>query len=763
MQIWTFPLIAAARDTRYLPPMSLDPLAPGTLALAEEFGLSRDEYDLVLDKLGRTPNVTELGVFSVMWSEHCSYKSSRVHLAKFPTKAPYVIYGPGENAGAIDIGEGLAAIFKMESHNHPSYIEPFQGAATGVGGILRDVFTMGARPVAIMNALRFGAPEHPKTRKLVDGVVSGISFYGNCVGVPTVGGETNFDARYNGNILVNVFCLGIADKNKIFTSAAKGANNPVVYVGAKTGRDGIHGATMASAEFDEDSDAQRPTVQVGDPFLEKLLIEACLELMATDAIIGIQDMGAAGLTSSSVEMASKGEAGIELDLDQVPAREEGMTPYEFMLSESQERMLMTLKPGREAEAKRIFEKWGLDAAVIGKTTDTGNLTLKWHGQTVCDIPLGPLADEAPKYERPYVAPLKAIPLTDAEEKRLLEDYPGFAPSLTALMSSPDQASKRWIWEQYDRHVMGDTLADSGSDAAIVRLYGSKRALAMTCDVTPRYVEADAREGGKQAVAEAWRNLTVTGAKPLAVTDNLNFGNPQRPEVMGQIVHAIEGLAEACRELSFPVISGNVSLYNETNGQAILPTPAIGGVGIIENFDHRATADALRTGETLVLIGETEGHLGQSIYARDLFKLGGAAPKVDLALERKNGDFVRGLIHEGLVRAAHDLSDGGLALAAAEMALSSNVGVSIGYQGDLTDAAFLYAEDQARYLVAISSGQLQELDRRANAAGVAYLVVGDVGGRDITFVGASGQRERVGLDDLRAAYEGWLPAYMKKAH
>jgi len=744
-------------------PQPLDPLAPGTLALAEEFGLSRDEYDLVLEKLGRTPNVTELGVFSVMWSEHCSYKSSRVHLAKFPTKAPHVIYGPGENAGAIDIGEGLAAIFKMESHNHPSFIEPFQGAATGVGGILRDVFTMGARPVAIMNALRFGDPAHPKTRKLVDGVVRGISFYGNCVGVPTVGGETNFDARYNGNILVNVFCLGIAPKDRIFTAAAKGADNPVVYVGAKTGRDGIHGATMASAEFDDESEAQRPTVQVGDPFLEKLLIEACLELMESDAIVGIQDMGAAGLTSSSVEMASKGGSGIELDLDAVPAREDGMTPYDFMLSESQERMLMVLKPGREEEAKAIFDKWGLDAATIGRTTDSGNLTLRWHGQIVCDIPLGPLADEAPKYNRPYVAPLKAIPLSSAEQQRLIEKYPGFAASLLALLAKPDQASKRWIWEQYDRHVLADTLADSGSDAAIIRLYGSQRALAMTCDVTPRYVEADAYEGGKQAVAEAWRNLTAVGARPLAVTDNLNFGNPQRPEIMGQFVHAVEGMAEACRALEFPVISGNVSLYNETNGQAILPTPAIGGVGILDNLERRATADALQPGDVLVLVGDGAGHLGQSVYARDLFGLGGAAPPVDLALEKKHGDFVRGLIADGLVRACHDLSDGGLALAAAEMALGSNVGVALGFQGDFSDAAFLYGEDQARYLIALTPNLLEALDDRARASGVPYLAVGEAGGRDLSFVGASGVRERIALEQLRAAHEDWLPTYMKAAH
>ncbi len=743
--------------------MSIDPIAPGTLALAEEFGLSKDEYALILQKLARTPNVTELGIFSVMWSEHCSYKSTRVHLAKFPTKAPHVIYGPGENAGAIDIGDGLAAIFKMESHNHPSYIEPYQGAATGVGGILRDVFTMGARPVAIMNALRFGEPGHPKTRRLVDGVVSGIAGYGNCVGVPTVGGETNFDQRYNGNILVNVFCLGIAPRDRIFTSAAKGANNPVVYVGAKTGRDGIHGATMASAEFSDDSEAQRPTVQVGDPFLEKLLIEACLELMATDAIIGIQDMGAAGLTSSSVEMASKGGAGIELDLDKVPAREEGMTPYEFMLSESQERMLMVLKPGHEHEAKRIFDKWGLDAAVIGTTTDSGNLTLRWHGQIVCDLPLGPLADEAPKYERPYVQPLRAIPLTESEQGRLEREHSGFAQTLSRLMSAPDMASKRWIWEQYDRHVMGDTVADSGSDAAIVRLYGSPRALAMTCDVTPRYVEADAYEGGKQAVAEAWRNLTAVGARPLAVTDNLNFGNPQRPEIMGQIVHAIEGMAEACRVLSFPVISGNVSLYNETNGQAILPTPAIGGVGILDKLERRATADALRPGDVLVLIGHTAGHLGQSMYARELFSLGGAAPSVDLALEKKNGDFIRALIGDGEVHACHDLSDGGLACAAAEMALGADVGVSLGYQGALSDAAFLYGEDQARYLIAVASNRLDALNRRARTAGVDYLVVGEAGGREISFLGRNGRRERLALDELRRAHEDWLPAYMKVAH
>jgi phosphoribosylformylglycinamidine synthase subunit PurL len=752
--------------------MAHDPTAPGTLALAEEFGLSKDEYQAVLDKLGRTPNVTELGVFSVMWSEHCSYKSSRVHLAKFPTSAPHVIYGPGENAGAIDIGPGadgvpLAAIFKMESHNHPSFIEPYQGAATGVGGILRDIFTMGARPVAIMNALRFGDPAHPKTRRLVDGVVRGIAGYGNCVGVPTVGGETNFHARYNGNILVNVFCLGVARKDRIFTSAAKGAGNPVVYVGAKTGRDGIHGATMASAEFSDDSDAQRPTVQVGDPFLEKLLIEACLELMESDAIIGIQDMGAAGLTSSSVEMASKGGAGIELDLDQVPAREENMTPYEFMLSESQERMLMTLKPGREPEAKAIFDKWGLDAAVIGRTTDTGRIVLKWHGQVVCDLPLGPLADEAPKYERPYVLPVRTAGFQPAsgDVGRLEAGGPGFVACLTKLMSAPDMASKRWIWEQYDRHVMADTLADSETcaDAAIVRLYGSKRALAMTCDVTPRYVEADPYEGGKQAVAEAWRNLSAAGARPLAVTDNLNFGNPQKPEIMGQIVAAIEGMAEACRALDFPVVSGNVSLYNETNGAAVLPTPAIGGVGLIDNFERRGRLDAMAAGDVVMLIGASAGHLGQSLFLREVEgREEGAPPPVDLASEKRNGDFVRALIADGVVSACHDLSDGGLACAAAEMALASDVGVALGYRGDLSDAAFLFGEDQARYLLAAPQSARREIDARAVTAGVDYLIVGEAGGRALSFLGASGETESVSLAELRQLNEAWLPTYMNGA-
>ncbi len=549
---------------------------PSMAALAREYGLKDDEYALIVRRLNREPNPVELGVFSVMWSEHCSYKSSRKHLAKLPTKGPRVIQGPGENAGVVDIGDGQAAVFKMESHNHPSFIEPYQGAATGVGGSMRDVFTMGARPIAILDALRFGDPRHPKTKRLVAGVVAGIGGYGNCVGVPTVGGETNFDAGYDGNILVNAMCVGLADADKIFYSAAPAPGLPVVYFGSKTGRDGIHGATMASASFEADSDEKRPTVQVGDPFAEKLLIEATLELMASGAVAAIQDMGAAGLTSSSVEMAGKGGVGIALDLDLVPQREEGMTAYEMMLSESQERMLAVLNPGREGDGRRIFEKWGLDAAVIGQTTDTGAIVLRHHGQVVCELPLGPLTEDAPLYNRPWVATAPANRLTPAE----VPPPADYAAAVITLMSSPDMCSKRWLWEQYDRHVMADTIAasDTGADAAIVRVHGSKKALALTSDVTPRYVAADAYEGGKQAVAEAWRNLTAVGALPLAITDNLNFGNPERPEIMGQLVRAIEGMAEACRALDFPVVSGNVSLYNETEGVGIPPTPTVGAVG-----------------------------------------------------------------------------------------------------------------------------------------------------------------------------------------
>jgi len=622
-----------------------------TPQIVAEHGLSDDEYARILKALGREPNLVELGIFSVMWSEHCSYKSSRVHLKKLPTEAPWVICGPGENAGVIDIGDGDAAIFKMESHNHPSYIEPYQGAATGVGGILRDVFTMGARPVANLNALRFGRPDHPKTRHLVAGVVAGIGGYGNCVGVPTVGGEVNFDEAYDGNILVNAMTVGIAKTDKIFYSAAAGIGNPVVYVGSKTGRDGIHGATMASANFSEDSEEKRPTVQVGDPFTEKLLIEACLELMASDAIVAIQDMGAAGLTSSSVEMASKGGVGIRLDMNTVPCREEGMTPYEMMLSESQERMLMVLKPGREAEAEAIFRKWELDFAVIGKVTDTGRMELVWNGETVADIPLGPLADEAPCYERPYAIPKAPEPLTEIPEST------DIAADLVKLMASPALASRRWVWEQYDQSVGADTVQHPGGDAAVVRVHGSKKALAITTDCTPRYCYADPYEGGKQAVAEAYRNLCAVGAKPLAITNCLNFGNPQRPEIMGQFVGCIEGMAEACRALDFPVVSGNVSLYNETKNEdgsslAILPTPAIGGVGLLEDWEKSATIGFKREGEHLILIGHSDGHVGQSLWLEVIHgRREGAPPPVDLSAEKRAGECIRQLIGEEIGRAS----------------------------------------------------------------------------------------------------------------
>ena len=724
-----------------------------TPEMVAEHGLTPEEYERILAALGRTPNLTELGIYSVMWSEHCSYKSSKVHLKRLPTTAPWVIQGPGENAGVIDIGDGQAAVFKMESHNHPSYIEPYQGAATGVGGILRDVFTMGARPVANMNALRFGDPDHPKTRHLVSGVVAGIGGYGNCVGVPTVGGETDFDASYNGNILVNAMTVGLADTDKIFYSAAAGVGNPVVYVGSKTGRDGIHGATMASAEFSEASEEKRPTVQVGDPFTEKLLIEACLELMATDAIVAIQDMGAAGLTSSSVEMASKGGVGFKLDLDRVPQRETGMGAYEMMLSESQERMLMVLKPGREDEAQRIFTKWELDFAVIGKITDTGRLTLTHGGRVVGDIPVASLTDDAPAYERPWV-PTPAAPVLAAQDVPEPNDY---GQALLKLMGGPNLSSRRWIWEQYDHMVMADTVQRPGGDAAVVRVHTTAKGLAIATDVTPRYCQADPVEGGRQAVAETWRNITAVGGRPLAITDCMNFGNPERPEIMGQFAGCIDGMAEACAALDYPVVSGNVSLYNETNGQAIRPTPAIGGVGLVADVARMATIGLKRDGDVLVLVGDTVGHLGRSLYlAEVLGRDEGAPPPVDLAAERRTGDVVRGLIADGLVDTVHDLSGGGLAATLAEMCLAGGRGASIDI-GDIaapTHAA-LFGEDQGRYLLAVAETSLPDVQARLNDSAIPAVALGRSGGSEIAVRGVLA----VPLDQLHAAHDGWLDAYM----
>ncbi|QUL38821.1 phosphoribosylformylglycinamidine synthase subunit PurL [Erythrobacter sp. JK5] len=746
-----------------------------TPEIVEQHGLSPEEYERVLAGLGREPNLVELGIFSVMWSEHCSYKSSRLHLKKLPTEAPWVICGPGENAGVIDIGEGLdgqklAAIFKMESHNHPSYIEPYQGAATGVGGILRDVFTMGARPVANMNALRFGRPDHPKMKHLVQGVVAGIGGYGNCVGVPTVGGETNFHPAYDGNILVNAMTVGVADQDKIFYSAATGVGNPIVYVGSKTGRDGIHGATMASADFEEDAEAKRPTVQVGDPFTEKLLIEACLELMATDAIVAIQDMGAAGLTSSSVEMATNGKAGIRLDMDKVPCREEGMTPYEMMLSESQERMLMVLKPGKEAMAEAIFRKWELDFAIIGEVTDTQHMVLEWQGEVVCDIPLGPLAADAPGYDRPYlsrdeyaewagITPMKDVPDSDD---------PG--ADLVTMLASPNLASRRWIAEQYDSQVMGDTL-QTGGDAAVVRIHGTNRALAISTDCTPRYVYADPYEGGKQAIAEAYRNLCAVGAIPLAVTNCLNFANPQRSEIMAQFVHALEGMGEACRALDFPIVSGNVSLYNESKatggGSAILPTPAIGGVGVIDDASKMVTSAFKAEGDAIYLLAPefwakpdpTRSHLGKSLWL-DVVKGRdeGRAPPVNLAAEFGAGQIVRKLIGEGLLSAVHDLSDGGLAVALAEMALSGGIGAELvdGYEG-YTVAQWWFGEDQARYVLTVSPENADAFNRIVaegpdidEAEMVGFHRIGTVGGDSL--LGQS-------LGALREAHESFFRDWM----
>jgi phosphoribosylformylglycinamidine synthase II len=751
-----------------------------TPQIVADHGLSDEEYQRILKAMGREPNLTELGIFSVMWSEHCSYKSSRLHLKKLPTEAPWVIQGPGENAGVIDIGDGDAAIFKMESHNHPSYIEPYQGAATGVGGILRDVFTMGARPVANMNALRFGRPDHPKMRHLISGVVSGIGGYGNCVGVPTVGGEVNFDPAYDGNILVNAMTVGVAKTDKIFYCAATGIGNPIVYVGSKTGRDGIHGATMASADFDENSDEKRPTVQVGDPFTEKLLIEACLELMATDAIVAIQDMGAAGLTSSSVEMASKGGAGIRLDMDKVPCREEGMTPYEMMLSESQERMLMVLKPGREAEAEKIFHKWELDFAVIGEVTDTGHMVLEFGGEVVCDIPLGPLADDAPEYDRPhlnldeYKAWAGVKPLGDVPQST------DIAADLLKLMGSPNLASRRWIWEQYDNQVGADTVQKPGGDAAVVRVHGTQKALAITTDCTPRYCYADPFEGGKQAIAEAYRNLSAVGATPLAVTNCLNFGNPQRPEIMAQFVECLRGMGDACRALDFPIVSGNVSLYNESKatggGSAILPTPAIGGVGLLDDWSKSATIGFKAEGEAILLLDcasnqqslelEAQPEIGQSLWLREIHQSNaGPAPIVDLEGERRIGEFVRTLIRDSKVTAVHDVADGGALVAVAEMALAGNIGAELDFDSDeeSLEIARYFSEQQGRYVVTLN-GDWRSFAEEAKAAGILVGRLGTTVGQSITFVDDDHSSEpieglTIPLTDLRAAHEGFFPALM----
>jgi len=686
-------------------------------------GLTPDEYASILDILERDPSFTELGIFSAMWNEHCSYKSSKKWLRTLPTEGPQVVCGPGENAGIVDIGDGQVVVFKMESHNHPSYIEPYQGAATGVGGILRDVFTMGARPIAAMNSLSFGEISHPRTKRLVAGVVEGVGGYGNPFGVPTIGGEVRFHAAYNGNCLVNAFAAGLADADKIFYSAASGIGMPVVYLGAKTGRDGVGGATMASAEFDDTIEEKRPTVQVGDPFTEKRLLEATLELMASGAVVSIQDMGAAGLTCSAVEMGDKGQLGIKLNLNLVPVRETAMTAYEMMLSESQERMLMVLKPEKETEAKAIFDKWDLDFAIVGETIAEDRFLIIHNDQVMADLPLSKLASTAPEYDRPWVETPTAMALSDAPTIDPIE-------GLTALIASANYARKHWVWEQYDSQVMADTVRAPGLGAGIVRVHGTEKMLAFTSDVTPRYVKANPFEGGKQAVAEAYRNLSAVGATPLATTDNLNFGNPEKPEIMGQFVGAIKGIGEACLALDMPIVSGNVSLYNETDGQGILPTPTIGAVGLI------GTPDALISGlpsdgDIAVVIGVNHGHLGQSALLAEAFgREDGDAPHVDLEAERANGTFVRE--NGPLIAAASDLSDGGLGLAAFEMADAASIGISL----STADTAQLFGEDQARYLLAINPSNLNDLMAKAQSAGITASNLGTFGGTDVTFADAS---------------------------
>ena len=722
-------------------------------SLAVSHGLKPEEYARFVALIGRTPTFTELGIVSAMWNEHCSYKSSRLHLRKLPTRAPWVIQGPGENAGVIDIGDGDACVFKMESHNHPSFIEPYQGAATGVGGILRDVFTMGARPVASLNLLRFGSPDHPKTRHLVAGVVAGIGGYGNAFGVPTVGGSVGFHKRYDGNILVNAMAVGVARADSIFYAKATGVGNPIVYLGSKTGRDGIHGATMASAAFEADAEEKRPTVQVGDPFAEKLLLEACLELMASGSVIAIQDMGAAGLTSSAVEMGAKGDLGVDLDLDKVPCRETGMSAYEMMLSESQERMLMVLHPAKADIAEAIFRKWGLDFAVIGHTTDTKRFVIRHKGAIKADLPIKELGDEAPLYDRPW---------TPTPAPALLDSAAVAAPVSTGrailkLLASPDLTSKRWVYEQYDTLILGNTLQGPGGDAAVIRLGDGPKGLALTTDVTERYCEADPVEGGRQAVAEAWRNLVAVGARPLALTDNLNFGNPEKPAAMGQFVGCLDGIGEAARALDFPIVSGNVSLYNETMGVGILPTPSIGGVGLLPDVTKSASLAFRRAGEVVLLIGGAPGWLGCSAWLSVVAgREEGAPPPVDLAAERRHGELVLSWIQAGKVGAVHDISDGGLGVALAEMVMAAGVGAEIDAGAvSGSPAAFFFGEDQARYVVSAAPEIAEALVAEARAAGVPALRLGVTGGAKLVLPGEAALE----ASELKRAYESWFPAYM----
>ena len=722
--------------------------------IAIDHGLKKDEYKKICELLKRNPNLTELGIFSAMWNEHCSYKSSKKHLKKLNTKGKKVIQGPGENAGVIDIGDDDAIVFKIESLNHPSFIEPYQGAATGVGGILRDVFTMGARPIANLNSIHFGSPSNKKTKSLLRGVVQGIGGYGNCIGVPTIAGQTSFDESYNGNILVNAMTLGLVKKDKIFYSKAAGLNKPVIYVGSKTGRDGIHGASMASAKFDDKIEEKKPTVQVGDPFTEKLLLEACLELMRDDSIIAIQDMGAAGLTSSSVEMASKGKLGIELHLDKVPCREENMSPYEIMLSESQERMLIVLENGKEKKAKEIFDKWNLDFSVIGKTTNSKNIELYFEKNKVANIPIDLLSEEAPEYDRKWKKsklPQK-IKFTKKDFKNLK-----ITDVLKKILASPNVCSKEWIWEQYDHTVMGDTIQKPGGDAGVVRVHGSEKAIAATVDSSASYCYAHPLSGGKQIVCETWRNLICVGAEPIAITNCLNFGNPEKPENMGEFVECVEGLNEASKYLNFPVVSGNVSFYNETKDKGIKPTPTIGGVGLIKNYKDMLTMDLKETGNIILVVGKTEGHLDQSIFAKEVLnEKKGPPPEINLFNEKNNGETVLKLIKDKLIRSAHDVSLGGIMTGIAKMCIKGKKGINFyKYKGLIDKFEFFFSEDQGRYIIEVKKENVDKVKKILDKNSNHYDLIGEVIEGNISI----NDEPTLSVDKLADYNKDWLNKYM----
>ena len=722
--------------------------------IAIEHGLKSDEYKKICKLLKRIPNFTELGIFSAMWNEHCSYKSSRIHLKKLPTKGKNVIQGPGENAGIIDVDDGDAIVFKIESHNHPSFIEPYQGAATGVGGIMRDVFTMGARPIANLNSIHFGSPQHKKTKNLLRGVVHGIGGYGNCMGVPTVGGQTSFDSSYNGNILVNAMTLGLVKKNKIFYSKAAGLNNPVIYVGSKTGRDGIHGASMASASFDDKIEEKKPTVQVGDPFTEKLLLEACLELMAGDSIIAIQDMGAAGLTSSSIEMASKGNLGIEIDLNKVPCRETKMTPYEIMLSESQERMLIVLENGKEEIAKKIFDKWNLDFAVIGKTTNTKNIELYFDKKQVAKIPVNTLVENSPMYDRKWKK--SKLPKKIKFEKSKLKNLK-ILQVLKKVLSSPNISNKEWIWRQYDHTVMGDTIQKPGGDSGVVRIHGTDKAVAATVDSSATYCWAHPLTGGKQVVCETWRNLISVGAKPIAITNCLNFGSPEKEENMGEFVECVQGIGEACKYLEYPVVSGNVSFYNQTKEIGIKPTPTIGGVGLIKNYKKMITMNFKDAGNQVLVIGKTEGHIDQSLFARLILdEKNGPPPEVNLFNEKNNGETLLNLIEKNYIKSAHDVSLGGIITAISKMCIKGNKGIELTIPKFLiNEIEYFFAEDQGRYLIEVSKEDLKNVIKILDKNSVHYDLIGKIIDNDMII----NQKTKVSIDELKSYNTNWLKEYM----